>query len=588
VSDEVHRRLSEMSRRELIAAISALGAAAALGLPEAAKAAAASPAAPYARTVRRAASTKPHGSDLGAVEHVIYLMLENRSYDHYFGAYHKGRGFDDHPKHSLGAFAQDYPAGTELSPRQKLLPFHLDVAAGDDCTSDLTHEWGPQHLCWNGGKMDSYVRTHTSKEWEGVPDGALTMGYYTRRDIPLYWALADEFTLCDAYHAAILGPTHPNRVMAQTGTIDPSGTSGGPITDTNADPAVLWTCSWPTMPEVLEDAGVSWKVYSPSFLGATGKYAGLVQYPTWDPVLYNPTVNPAVMTVADTVLPYFKAFENPLSLLHQKAFGPTFPADFMADVAKDELPSVSWMMAPLGFDDHPSASPERGQWFVQQIIDILASNPKVWSKTVLFLMYDENDGWFDHVPPPVPPTGTADEWLTAKSIASDTLGIRGPLGLGVRLPCLVISPFSRGGHIATETFDHTSQLHFLHARFGVEVPNVSKWRRETVGDLTSTLFRSPHDAKLPELPQMPLTRFQLSGSCEEVGEESEIAGIGPTLPTKQRMPTQRGTTMPASRFFKEAATKTDRIPLRSGRNTATTKSAYNHLSHGGEPAKPDR
>ncbi|HWC35115.1 MAG TPA: alkaline phosphatase family protein [Mycobacteriales bacterium] len=585
MTQEPRHPLHGLSRRELIAAISAAGVAAALGIPQ--RAAADTPAAPSlysARAARaaarRAAKTAPHGSDLGAVEHVIYLMLENRSYDHYFGAYPRGRGFDDHPKHSLGVFAQDYPAGTNLSPRKKLLPFHLNPAAGEDCTSDLTHNWGPMHLCWNHGKMDAWVRTHTSKAYEGVPDGALTMGYYTRRDIPLYWALADEFTLCDAYHASILGPTHPNRLMAQTGTLDPAGTHGGPVTDTNPDPRVRWTCTWPTVQEVLEDAGIPWKVYHPSFVGATGKYAGLAQYPIWDPALYDPTANPLVMLATDTVLPYFKAFENPATALYQKAFGPTFPADFMADVAMDQLPKVSWLLAPLGFDDHPSATPERGQWFVKQIVDILTSNPAVWSKTVLVVMYDENDGWFDHVAPPTAPKGTPGEWLTAKSISSETLGIRGPLGLGVRLPCLVISPFSRGGHIASEVFDHTSQLRLLETRFGIEVPNISAWRRKTVGDLTSALFRSPHDTRTPKLPDIALKPFTVTGSCMEVGEESELGGTGPTLPTKQRMPTQHGTTVPASRYLKDASTSSERVPLRSGRKTATVKSSYNHLSHG--------
>ncbi|MGN6472248.1 MAG: phospholipase C [Mycobacteriales bacterium] len=581
---DLHRRLGELSRRELIALISAAGAAAALGLPDTTAAAAPQARARYsaaaARTAAsRAARTAPHGSDLGAVEHVVFLTMENRSDDHFFGTYPKGRGFDDHPKHSLGVFAQDYPAGTNLSPRKKLLPFHLELPPGDDCTHDLTHNWGPMHQCWNHGKMDRWVRTHTSKANEGVPDGALTMGYLTRRDIPLYWALADNFTLCDSYHCSILGPTHPNRVMAETGTIDPAGRHGGPITDTNPDPRALWTCSWPTVYELLEDAGISWKIYHPSFVGATGKYAGLAQYPIWDPALYDPTVNPLVLLTADNVMPYFKAFQNPGTSLHQKAFGPTFPANFQADVRSGTLPKVSWVIPPVGFDDHPSASPERGQWFVRQVIDLLTSNPKVWSKTVLFLVYDENDGFFDHVPPPTAPKGTPDEWLTAKSIATDTLGIRGPLGLGVRVPALVISPFSRGGHIASEVFDHTSQLQFLHERFGIEVPNVSAWRRKTVGNLTSTLFRSPHDRTMPKLPSVALTPFTLTGSCQEVAEESEFGGQGPTLPTKQRMPTQHGTTVSASRWFKESPTATDRVPLRSGRKTATPKSSYNHLSH---------
>jgi phospholipase C len=114
------------------------------------------------------------------------------------------------------------------------------------------------------------------------------------------------------------------------------------------------------------------------------------------------------------------------------------------------------------------------------VLDALTSNPELWSKTALFLMYDENDGWFDHVPPPTAPAGTPGGYLTATpsstlepGASSDDLGISGPLGLGVRVPCPVISPFSRGGHIASETFDHTSQLKLVAERFGVEVPNLS-------------------------------------------------------------------------------------------------------------------
>ena len=295
VSDDVTRRLSKMPRRELIATISAVGAAAALGLPDHAGAAPTrsralprSTARSSAASVARAAAIPPAGGDLGAIEHVVFLMMENRSYDHYFGAYPKGRGFDDHPKHSLGNFAQAYPGGTKLSPRKLLLPFRLDHAHDEDCTHDLTHNWGPMHECWNRGKMDRWVKVHTSKDHEGNPDGALTMGYYTRRELPLHWALADHFTLCDAYHCSILGPTHPNRVMSLTGTIDPAGHHGGPITDTNPDPAAKWTCTWPTMPELLEDQGVSWKVYHPSNVGRPGKYAVLAEYPTWNQSLYDP------------------------------------------------------------------------------------------------------------------------------------------------------------------------------------------------------------------------------------------------------------------------------------------------------------
>jgi phospholipase C len=404
-----------------------------------------------AKVIDRAARAKPHGSDLGAVDHIVFLMLENRSYDHYFGAYPRGRGFDDHPKGKLGAFAQDYPGGTNLVPNGKLLPFHQDGHHGIESTEDLTHNWGPMHQCWNHGKMDSWVKVHGSAAHEGAA-GALTMGYFTRNELPFHWALADRFTLGDAYHCSILGPTHPNRLMANSGTIDPSGRHGGPIVRTNAAADTMWNCTWTTMQELLEDKGVSWKVYSPSNVGVSGKYASLKQYPTWAPNLYQPTF-PETMALTDHVLPYFTAFRNPASPLYKQAFEQTFPNDFHADVKSGKFPSVSWIIPPLGFDEHPSSSPVNGQWFVSMVLDELTSNPKVWAKTALFIMYDENDGIFDHVAPPVAPRGTAGEYLTSKLPTpegdGDIEGFTGPLGLGVRVPLLVVSPFSRGGHTAT-------------------------------------------------------------------------------------------------------------------------------------------
>ena len=509
-----------------------------------------------ASTVARAAQLPAAGSDLGAVEHVVFLMMENRSYDHYFGAYPRGRGFDDHPAGSLGAFAQPYPDGGALSPPGVLLPFRLTADAMGQCTKDLTHDWGPMHQCWDGGRMDSFVRVHTSPANEGNPTGALTMGYYTREELGFYYALADSFTLCDAYHCSILGPTHPNRVMSISGTIDPAGTRGGPITDTSPDPRVRWTCHWPTVQELLEDAGVSWKVYHPSYadlalLGAdAAKYAELPAYPTFNPALYDPTANPAVMLVSDHVLPYFAAFENPVSTLYQKAFLPTFPAGFVADVKAGTLPSVSWLIPPLGFDEHPSASPGHGMWFSAAVLDALISNPAVWSKTVLFLMYDENDGFFDHVPPPTAPPGTAGEWLTATTISSTTLGIRGPLGLGVRVPSLVVSPFSRGGAVVSDVLDHTSQLRFLEERFGIRVPEISPWRRSAVGDLTSTLFAGVADSSMPALPAQTLGAPTLTGPCAEPLQEAEfVGGAEPSVPARQTMPTQHGSTVPGADFF---------------------------------------
>jgi phospholipase C len=248
---------------------------------------------------------------------------------------------------------------------------------------------------------------------------------------------------------------------------------------------------------------------------------------------------------------------------------------------------VSWIIPPLGFDEHPSSAPANGMYFTSLVLDALTANPELWSKTALFLMYDENDGWFDHVAPPTPPAGTPGEYLTATPSAllepdasSQTLNIAGPLGFGMRVPMLVISPFSRGGHIASETFDHTSQLQLVAARFGVEVPNVSPWRRATAGDLTSTMFQSAPNTKVPSLPATAV-EMPLSGACAAVSQDTESGGASPSVPTKQTMPVQGGGSQPASEYFattaeEDAIADEQRTPLNfHSPGPKTTKSRQN-------------
>ena len=479
---------------------------------------------PAASTVTTAAAVAPAGSDLGAVEHVIFLMMENRSFDHYYGTYPRARGFDDHPAGDLGPFSQACPSNTTASPVGRLLPFHLDTVGTDvaDCTFDLTHNWGPQHQCRNGGRMDSFAKVHTGPEGEGPSQGTLTMGYYTRADLPYYYALADAFTLCDGYHCSVMGPTHPNRLMQMSGTLDPAGNAGGPVVVTNGKPSALFSVHWDTMPEVLEDAGVSWKYYNPPG------------------PLYSIETMRKIGLTTDSVLPYFSQYENPSSPLYAKAFLPTFPGDFAADVRAGTLPKVSWISTQVGYDEHPPAPPFLGEWFTDQVLRTLVSNPDVWSKTVLFHMYDENDGFFDHVDPPVAPVGTEGEFLSVRPLPAQASGIAGPIGLGFRVPMLVLSPFSRGGRICSQTFDHTSQLRFIEERFGVTAPNISTWRRSAVGDLTATLRPARRNTTLPALPPTRNDPAYLAAKgCTET-DLLEIATDQPPypVPTTQVMPTQ--------------------------------------------------
>ncbi len=475
------------------------------------------------RNIAKALRTAPAGSDLGAIEHVIFLMQENRSFDHYFGAYRGVRGFDDHPAGDLGSFSQQFEGNTSHAPLGRLLPFRLNTTSKvGECTFDLSHDWTTQHQCWNQGRMDSFARVHTSATHEGVANGVLTMGYYQREDLAYHYALADAFTICDGYHASVLGPTHPNRLMWVSGTIDPEGTHGGPILITDPSPEARFSVSWTTMPEILQDAGISWKVYTPPG------------------PLYR-VESPEVLWVSDAILPYFAQYRHKGSALYERAFQPTFPETFLADIRSNSLPSVSWIIPPLGYDEHPPAPPALGASFIDQVIQALISSPATWSKTVLFLSYDENDGFFDHVAPPVAPLGTRGEYLKASLSTQYSGGFSGPIGLGMRVPMLVISPFARGGYVCSQTFDHTSQLRFLEKRFGVTAPNISSWRRKTVGDLTSTLQMKVLDNPLLHLPKpaasSPASLAALGCGPLDIAEEDSAQAPYP-LPAVQSMPTQ--------------------------------------------------
>lgn len=464
---------SPISRREFLEGGVALSGAMALGRRLAPSR--------WTSTVRRALAVPRAGSDLGAIEHVVFLMQENRSFDHYFGSYKGVRGFDDHTASSLGAFAQPFAANTTRPPMGVQLPFHFDTTTGFDArTRDLSHDWLAEHLSRNDGKMDAFVKTHMMPSIDGPSYGLFTMGYYTREDLPYHYALADAFTICDHYFCSILGPTDPNRLMALSGTIDPDGLHGGPVLTTSSSAASIFSVDWVTVPELLEDAGVSWKTYTVPGNG------------------YNPS-NPNAGS-GDATLQYFSQYSNPSSTLYQKAFLPTFPNDFVDDIQSGNLPSVSWIIPPFGFDEHPPAASGPGAWFIDQILQALVSNPSVWSKTVFFVMYDENDGFFDHVAPPVAPPGTPGEYVTVRPLPGAAQGVDGPVGLGFRVPMLVLSPFSTGGYVSSQTFDHTSQIRFLEERFGILATNISTWRRQNVGDLTSTLQMGSPNTSVPSLP----------------------------------------------------------------------------------------
>jgi phospholipase C len=448
------------------------------------------------------------------IDHVVILIQENRSFDHYFGSYHGVKGFGEQST----AFQQPYPANTSMSPAGVLLPFHLDTAKlNAACTHDITHDWIPQHQSWNNGAMNGFV---TSRLSINANDAVLTMGYYTRNDLPFYYGVADAFTLCDSYFCSVMGPTDSNRLYAMAASIDPDGTHGGPLLQTlifNRS-AFFGKLTYTTMPEQLQARGISWKVYG------------------------SPDQNVLSGTFSDNVLSYFKNFQDPASALYKNAFGPQFPADFLSDLVTGNLPQVSWLIASVVDSDHPPAPAIFGEATLSGILTALMANPAIWAKTALFVTYDENGGFFDHVAPVTAPPGTAGEYVTAAAVPDPGAkgGISGPIGLGFRVPTFVISPFSRGGLVCSDLFDHTSLLRFLETRFGAEVPNLTAWRRTTVGDLTSAFNFSKLDMSVPMLPATAGTISSVIAQCE-----TNLVGFSPyPLPATQAMPMQEaGTAM---------------------------------------------
>ncbi|MGH3857537.1 MAG: alkaline phosphatase family protein, partial [Pseudonocardiaceae bacterium] len=221
------------------------------------------------------------------------------------------------------------------------------------------------------------------------------------------------------------------------------------------------------------------------------------------------------------MLECFQRFRDakPGEPLHDKGMTRGGALDFEDDARNDRLPTVSWIIPTSHQSEHPDYLPAAGADFVASKIEAIAANPAVWATTALILGYDENDGIFDHVPPPTPPTGTKGEFVGGL-----------PIGGGFRVPCIIVSPWTVGGWVATEHFDHTSVLRFLEKITGVEEPNISDWRRQTFGDLTSA-FRFP-TAQSP--PRLPGTVDQLQRAQREA-----ITLPRPPLPdTSQKPPVQ--------------------------------------------------
>ncbi|MEA2160949.1 MAG: phospholipase [Solirubrobacteraceae bacterium] len=333
------------------------------------------PTAPAAAHARRR-----RGHD-APIRNLVISCQENRSFDHYFGYARQvqAKGFGPPP----GYFQPDALGGHHT-------PYEFTSLS----TPDIGHGWSSVHTEWDGGRMDGFY----------VADGANALGYYTERELPFYYSLFRKFGLCANYFCSLLGPTWPNRFYLM------SGTSGG-ITDNGKwGYGIFDSSSWPIILDLLDDAGVTWKIYN---LG------GIDDVPSGE------TDNVAVF--------WSRWAHDPRTVATQ--------ADYHQDCATGNLPQVSWLIPSFTnhLDEHPPADVSVGMRLQQEVITALRNSPQ-WDRSAFLLTYDEHGGFFDHVPPP-----QVDAY-----------------GLGIRVPLWVVSPMARRGVITSrKPAEHVSTLKLI-------------------------------------------------------------------------------------------------------------------------------
>jgi phospholipase C len=475
------------------------------------------------------------------VEHIVILMQENRSFDHYFGTMPGVRGFGDRFPIPVpdapgierkNVWYQRNDASAEAA--HIVAPFRLDTERTFDLmrVTGTPHTWPNAVNAWSDGQIRNWP---TYKN-----DHAL--GYFTEADVPFQFAMANAFTICDAYHCSFHGGTNPNRVFLWTGANDPLQLGNGPVLyndydNVENDPDGGYT--WVTYCERLEQAGIRWQIYQN--------------------VADNFTDNPVAgfRTFRDA----YAGKPGALTALLEKGLS-TRDLDLLKeDVVNGTLPQVSWIVATAEGSEHPGpSSPAQGAEYTARVLEALTADPEVWSKTVLLVNFDENDGFFDHVPPPAAPsyvsynadpkqatlagastvdtTGEYHEHLPAGSAEEENALLHKNYGPGPRVPMYVLSPWSKGGWVNSEAFDHTSVIRFIEQRFGVMEPNITPYRRAVCGDLTSAFdFATPDEADF--YASLPETE-ELAARARELIETTT-----PPTPALPELPVQRRGTRPS-------------------------------------------
>jgi len=326
-------------------------------------------------------STPAGPGSIESIKHIVIACQENRTFDTYFGFYEKAGNFG-----IPAGYSQPDGKGGKVTPHK----FHIYD------TKDIVHSWQTIHQEWNNGKMDGFY----------ITDGASSLGYYDRSDIPYYYGLADNFTLCGNYFCYQLGPTLPNRLALW------AGTTGG-ITQNHK--LAQGSLDFPTIIDLLEDHGISWKFYNLGLLGLGS--------------------TPELEFI--NTMPYFKRWYQDKRLHYRES-------DLFNDMKAGALPQVTFVISAAFYSEHPPLNIILGEKKMASVINALIQSP-IWKSSAFFMTYDEGGGYFDHVPPP-------------------QLDAHGP---GMRVPMFVVSPWAKRGYLSGQLYEHNSILKFIERRFSL-------------------------------------------------------------------------------------------------------------------------
>lgn len=463
------------------------------------------------------------------VQHVVIHMQENRSFDHYFGSFNGVRGFSDpHPLRLPGGNTVWQQPSSE-HPDGYVLPYHGDSRSTRSFSVDGADQ---SHLA----NLTIFAKGHFN-QWGATHELRQRMLHFTAGDLPFYHDLANAFTICDAWHSSTLTQTYPNRLHLFSGC-NGGGTVGGdpqmenygedetPSANMAEDkPLRTGAYNWHTYAERLQNAGVSWKVYQ--------EYDNfgdnlLSVFPAFRPCPRNSELYERGRSWVS---------EHKTDPHRTRSDGTQLVDAFRADIAAGRLPQVSWIVTAKDISEHPEAIPARGEFVSAKLIEALVDHPETFARTVFITIYDEAGGFFDHMPPPVPPMTPAQGMSTVSTAGEAKIYPSGsphegrqPIGLGMRVPAIIVSPWSRGGYVCSQLFDHTSVLQFLEERFGVKEPNISEWRRAVSGNLLSAF-----DFTLP-FPDKALAFPHIQGTQERI--ERSLAGSAFQIPSEQTQPVQ--------------------------------------------------